>query len=277
MSVQHTVVFADGPGGGNPCPVVFGAEDWPEERMQALAATYGQETGFVLPPAAGGALRLRYFVPRHEMEMCVHATVASVVVAGRRNGWPAGPVNVETPLGPLEVQWDGVDHVMVQQFPPVFGEAVEDLEPVLAALGAGDNDLDLEVGPVVSVSTARPKLFVPLRSEEALDRLQPDSAAVDALSEGLAVTGVYAFTVRAKGADAAARQFPRGAGYPEDPATGVAACALGAYLAHYRGTAGTLTIAQGRAMGRPSLIKVQAQANPSARPQVGGHAYLTGV
>lgn len=51
--VQHTVVFADGPGGGNPCPVVFGADDWPTERMQSVAATYGQETGFVLPAASG--------------------------------------------------------------------------------------------------------------------------------------------------------------------------------------------------------------------------------
>lgn len=30
--------------------------------------------------------------------------------------------------------------------------------------------------------------------------------------------------------DVKARQFPKGAGYNEDPATGVAACALGAFI-----------------------------------------------
>ena len=56
--------------------------------MQAAAAAFGHETCFVLAPTsaaegeAGADVRLRYFVPRHEMEMCVHATVAASVLLG---------------------------------------------------------------------------------------------------------------------------------------------------------------------------------------------------
>ena len=67
--------------------------------MQAQAAAYGHETVFVLPPADGGDLRLRYFVPRHEMEMCVHATVAATVLLGRAGRLTRDPAAVETPLG----------------------------------------------------------------------------------------------------------------------------------------------------------------------------------
>ncbi|MDT4913388.1 MAG: trans-2,3-dihydro-3-hydroxyanthranilate isomerase, partial [Pseudonocardiales bacterium] len=67
-----TTAFADGPGGGNPCPVVFGAAAETTSQLQARAADFGVETAFVLPAEQGGDVRLRYFVPRHEMEMCVH-------------------------------------------------------------------------------------------------------------------------------------------------------------------------------------------------------------
>jgi predicted PhzF superfamily epimerase YddE/YHI9 len=49
---------------------------------------------------------------------------------------------------------------------------------------------------------------------------------------GLEVTGLYPFKLRPRNpnAIAEARQFPYGGGVPEDPVTGVAAYALGAYL-----------------------------------------------
>jgi len=97
--VLHAVAFADGAGGGNPCPVVFGADDWTDAQLQAAAAAFGHETCFVLDPTADEALvRLRYFVPNHEMEMCVHATVAAAVVLGLPDD-----ARVQTPLGVLAV------------------------------------------------------------------------------------------------------------------------------------------------------------------------------
>ena len=265
--VVQTTVFAATPGGGNPCPVVVGAAGLSSERMQAMAADFAHETAFVLEPRAGGDLRLRYFVPRHEMEMCVHATVAAVVLAARAGRRPA---IVETPLGPRRVEVDGAARTaMVEQSAPELGPVLHDPAAVLAALGASE-----AAGPVRAVSVAREKLMVPLADERTLDGLRPDVERLWALCDELGVTGFYPYTTRAAGADAAARQFPRDAGYDEDPATGVAACALGALLSlEARGDGWhEHVIAQGRALGRPSEITVRARSRDGAvvATRVGG-------
>lgn len=255
-TVRETTVFADGPGGGNPCPVVFDADGLADVQLQAMAARFGRETAFVLPPTAGADVRLRYFVPRHEMEMCVHATVAATVLLARDGRLLRNPAVVQTPLGDVEAWWDAsAARAVVAQFPPRFDEPVADVAPVLAALGTAATS-----GEVRAVSTARSKLLVPLPDEATLDGLRPDFEALWAQCDRLGATGVYAYTPAARGVDAAARQFPVRAGYDEDPATGVAACALGAYLARDRPDGWhRVTIAQGRAMGRPSIIEADAR------------------
>jgi trans-2,3-dihydro-3-hydroxyanthranilate isomerase len=276
--VVWTSVFADGPGGGNPCPVVFGAEGWTPEQMQRRAGQFGAETVFVLPAEHGGDVRYRYFVPRHEMEMCVHATIAATVVLGRDGRLAHSPATIETPLGPLRAVWDAEAlTATVEQFAPQFGPVVTGAARlgVLAALGVSAAEIADGAAPIQSVSTARPKLLVPLLDERALDGLTPDFEALWTVCDELGVTGFYPFTLRATGADVAARQFPARAGYDEDPATGVAAGALGAYLAQRAGTAGwrRVQIAQGRAMGRPSLISAEALVASDGRvtaTRVGG-------
>ncbi|MFN2559783.1 MAG: PhzF family phenazine biosynthesis protein [Jatrophihabitans sp.] len=282
--VVWTTVFADSPGGGNPCPVVFGAEGATTAELQARAAEFGAETAFVLPPEAGGDVRLRYFVPLHEMEMCVHATVASAVLLGQSGRLPRSPAAVETPLGVLDVAWDAdAGEATVAQFAPQFGEPVDEdgRDRVLSALGAPRSSVAAGVGPIQAVSTARPKLMIALADEAALDDLTPDFEQLWAACDEFDVTGFYPFTLDAAGADAAARQFPRRAGYVEDPATGVAACALGAYLARHGGGPDgwhRWQIAQGRTLGRPSLIVVEALVEHGAvvATRVGGRMQRSG-
>jgi PhzF family phenazine biosynthesis protein len=272
-TVVHCVAFADGDGGGNPCPVVFGAEGWDGERMRAAAARFGHETCFVLDPEDGveADVRYRYFVPNHEMEMCVHATVAATVLRGR-------DARVQTPLGVRAVRVDAAaGRAVVEQFPPAFGPPVAEDDALAAALGGAR-----PAGLVRSVSTARAKLMVPLADEAALDALAPDLDALWSLCERLDVTGFYPY---ARDADVAARQFPLRAGYDEDPATGVAACALGAHLADQAGDGARVgwhrvTIAQGRAMGRPSLIAAEALRDASGaitETRVGGASVALGA
>jgi trans-2,3-dihydro-3-hydroxyanthranilate isomerase len=282
--VVWTTVFADGPDGGNPCPVVFGAAGATTAELQARAADFGAETAFVLPPDAGGDVRLRYFVPLHEMEMCVHATVAAAVVLGQSGRLAQSPAAVETPLGVLDVAWDAdASEATVAQFAPQFGRPLDEdgRDRVLSALGAPPSAVAAGVGPIQAVSTARPKLMIPLADEAALDALAPDFERLWTVCDELDVTGFYPFTLDAVGADVAARQFPRRAGYVEDPATGVAACALGAYLARHGGAADgwhRWQIAQGRALGRPSLIVAEALVEDGAvvATRVGGRTRRSG-
>jgi PhzF family phenazine biosynthesis protein len=233
---------------------VFGADALDGAAMQAMAAGFGSETAFVLAPGDDGAdVRLRYFVPRHEMEMCVHATVAAVVLLAEAGRLTARPARVRTPQGVRRVDWDAPRRAAtVELSAPELGPAVGDRAELLAALGVDDGDLDDAVGPVQAASAARPKLMVPLRDEPTLDALAPDHERLWAVCDRLAVTGVYAFA-RGAGDDVAARQFPVRAGYDEDPATGVAACALAGYLAVHDGGR-AWRVRQGRAMGRPSAM-----------------------
>ena len=132
-------------------------------------------------------------------------------------------------------------------------------------------------GPVRPASASRTKLLVPLRTEAALDSLNPDYELLWQVCDELGVTGFYPFTLHAEDADVAARQFPRRAGYVEDPATGVAAAPLAAHLAlNARGQGWhTWRMAQGRAMGRPSLLTAQALVDASGAviaTRVGGTA-----
>jgi PhzF family phenazine biosynthesis protein len=94
------------------------------------------------------------------------------------------------------------------------------------------------------------------------DRIEAACSRVDS-------TGLYPYAP--SGANQFdARQFPRASGYPEDPATGVAATAL-AFGLLADGLAGAgdepVVVRQGRAMGRPSRMTV---AFESANGQVTG-------
>ncbi len=263
LHVIHTTAFGLTAEGGNPCPIIFGGERLSDAQMQRLAAGFGVETAFVLPSVRQEcALRLRYFVPQHEMEMCGHATVATVAVLAGRGRLDVSPILVETPLGPLAVAWERDERsvrVTVEQFRPRFGgEAVA--ADVAGVLGLSETALALDLGPIQSVSVSRAKLMVPIRQRADLDALRPDFERLWALCDTYDTTGFYPFAT--DGARIWARQFPKRAGYNEDPATGVAACALGAYLVEHavfgEKTEGwhNLDIEQGHAMGRPSLIEV---------------------
>jgi len=253
--------------------VVFGADGLPDDELQASAAGFGAETVFVLAARSGGDVRLRYFVPAHEMEMCVHATIAASVLLGRGGRLPDGRATVESPLGRIGVTWDS-DSAIVDQFAPVFGAELDDTSRVAAALRIAPDSF---AGPVRSVSTARPKLMVPLHTERAVDSLDPDYELIWQVCDELGVTGFYPYAPHADRADIAARQFPCRAGYVEDPATGVAAAALAAHLTANRNTPGwhSWRIAQGRAMSRPSMLMAEAQLDGSGAvvaTRVGGTA-----
>jgi PhzF family phenazine biosynthesis protein len=289
IPVTHTTVFAAAPGGGNPCPVCFDTDDLlTGAQMQGLAARFGHETAFVLKPSQPGAdLRLRYFVPNHEMEMCIHATVGTVTVLVEQGVVTASPVRIETPLGIIRAGWSREENgritVMVEQFPPTFAETNPTQAEVAEALGIAGELIDTSFGPIQTVSTARAKLMVPLRDYRALDSLQPDFDKLWKVCEKYKITGFYPFTLETRQPQFAidARQFPLRAGYPEDPATGVAACALAAYLAQYRGGAdgwNDYQIGQGFAMDRPSVIRAEAflEEGRVTATRVGGNALILG-
>lgn len=266
--VVHTRVFAATPNGGSPCPVITFADQLTDAQMQGLAQKFGLDTAFILKPRAkSGDIRIRYFVPDHEMGVSGHATIAAITVARLVKTLSTDYVRVETITGVFEAQSvqsrSGI-LVTLEQNPPVFGVKAPP-ELVARALKIDPDKIIQDSSPIQSVSVSRAKLVVPLPDSIVLNSLTPDYEALWNLCEKLEVTGLYPFTRQTDKprAHVEARQFPLRAGFPEDPATGVAAGALGAYLAVYdhqsRAGQHLFRIAQGFAMGVPSLIEAIAE------------------
>jgi trans-2,3-dihydro-3-hydroxyanthranilate isomerase len=129
-----------------------------------------------------------------------------------------------------------------------------------------DNLLPL---PMLNSSTSRVKTVVALKNVAALDALAPAFESVPTVCEAINSTGLYPFAVESiERRVFHARQFPRASGYPEDAATGIAAAALLFGLHRYGLVACDeqhVTILQGRAMGRPSQIRVRFDLDSSGR------------
>ncbi|SMO88764.1 PhzF family phenazine biosynthesis protein [Melghirimyces algeriensis] len=283
MDVIHTRVFELKQGGGNPCPVVLDADYLCDKQMQKMAADFGVETAFVVRPTSKGAdYRLRYFVPKHEMEMCIHATVGVVTVLVKKKGVTKSPLQIETPLGVISVRWEMVAdqiRVRVMQFPPKFFKNNPLVNEVAQVLNISKEDLALNA-PVQTVSTSRPKLIIPLKNEETLSHLQPNFQGLWELCNRYHITGFYPYSVVDHGF-VSARQFPDKAGYNEDPATGVAACALGAYLVEHQVFKrkqgwNAFRIKQGETMGSPSIIFVRVYYDEGniKKTEVSGNARI---
>jgi len=271
-------VFASEPGGGSPTPIVADASGYEAERMLAVARHYRHECAFVFPPQdpAVADFRFRFFVPRKEMTMCGHATLGTIWLLRRLGTLRGTAARIETLSGPVQgvVQdADTSDEYVeisqpagtVQEIPdPAVKEAILDVLGIRAA--------DLLPLPILNAVTSRMKTPIPLQSVAVLDALRPKFARMESLCTGLNSTGLYPFAISDLSAHRFdTRQFPRGSGFPEDIATGVAASALAFGLVAYGVVSfGTerITVRQGRAMGRPSQLFVRFDvAGPTARPR----------
>lgn len=143
---------------------------------------------------------------------------------------------------------------------------------------------DIHDFPVQSVSASRYKLIIPLKSVETLNRLTPVYEYLWKLCDEYHTTGFYPFAIEQNnGQSVQARQFPKRAGYNEDPATGVAACALGAYLTEHNVFSSlsegwnSYRVIQGVAMDRPSMIVAEtcSKENKVIRTRIKGNALET--
>jgi PhzF family phenazine biosynthesis protein len=258
-------VFTHDGRGGNPCPVIADARDLDADAMRAVAGRYGHESGFALPAEdAAHDLRLRFFVPNHEMEMCAHATIGALWVLAREGRLSGETVRIATGSGSVTgfvaPRADGQWTVEITQpAGRVTPLAPKPEAAVLAAFGLNRNALADR--PIYNAVTSRVKTLVPMRDQTALNALAPDQAAVEAACTRIGSTGLYPYAVLDRDARTfEARQFPRSSGYPEDAATGIAAAALAFGLLQDGLIAPDdrpIRIFQGRAMGRLSEIRVR--------------------
>lgn len=116
IKVLHYDAFTDTPGMGNPAGIVLNADNLSEKQMQSVAAAAGyNETAFVL--SSGKAdIRLRFFTPGHEMDLCGHATVASVFMMKEHGILKTDEILLETNAGILPVSLRFFSKSLIHQF-----------------------------------------------------------------------------------------------------------------------------------------------------------------
>jgi PhzF family phenazine biosynthesis protein len=280
MQTRRTLLvdaFAEEPLSGNAAGVVPDGSDLEASQMRAIARELSvSETAFVLPSGSADR-RLRFFTPTDEVDLCGHATVAAHAHLYEDGVVDAGTHTVETAVGVLDVTVESDGTVWTTQDAPRVETVTLDYDRVGSALGvdpAALRDVGSDVPPAVA-STGVPFLVVPVNFLEHLGRADPDFEALEDLAAEYDAAGVYAFTFDALTAEATlhARMFAPGLGIPEDPVTGTASGACGAYLRHVgafddEGVPDEMVFEQGHFLDRPGRVRVDV----GATVRVGGRA-----
>lgn len=262
-AVLRYTAFATDPAGGNPAGIVLDASGLDDAAMLAIAADLGySESAFLTAPPEGlgepgRAFTIRYFSPKAEVSFCGHATVATAVALAERIG--PGALTFATQAGtvPVEVvEAGGVLQATLTSVEPHL-EEVADLSEALDILGWGKDDLDAAFPPRIAYAGAR-HLVLAAATRERLADLDYDFDRLTAYMTRYDLTTVQLVWRESEHVFHVRDPFPVG-GVVEDPATGAAAAAFGAYLRELGmvAPAATLMLHQGEDMGRPGLLTVE--------------------
>ena len=259
--------FSDTPSGGNPAGVVLDAGGMAAEAMQRIAAVVGYSETAFLQKRGDGDFDVRYFSPLAEVPFCGHATIASAVALAEREG--AGVRRFHTRAGTVPVETrkeeSGYSATLTSVAPRI--EAADDalLSQALQTLSWSRDALDTALPPRIAYAGAR-HLVLAAATRDRLARLEYDFDALKSLMLAHDLTTVDLVWRESTHVFHARNPFPVG-GVVEDPATGAAAAAFGAYLRELRLIAlpSRITIHQGQDMGRPSLLTVDVGEAPEIR------------
>lgn len=241
IRVLQVDAFAAEPLAGNPAGVVPRADDLTAEQMQAIARELAvSETAFLSERRSENATadrRARYFTPSQEVDLCGHATIGAFVHLREDGAVDVGTTTLETNVGVLEIEIEPDGTVWMSQDAPTIREVDPGYDRVADALGVDRPALE-GIGadlPLAVSSTGLPFLVVPATYLEDVGNAEPDMGAIEALTAEVGATGVYLFTFDALEATSTlhGRMFAPGAGVPEDPVTGTASGAVGAYLRRF--------------------------------------------
>lgn len=258
--------FTLDPAGGNPAGVWIGEAHPDDAEMLRIAADVGySETAFLAPSGSErpGTFRVRYFSPVAEVPFCGHATIAAGVALAQRQGPGRFDLTTNGGLVPVDVQRraDGQFVATLTSVEPSIRDAdAALLAEVLAALDWTPHDLDPALPPAVAYAGAY-HLVLAFAAYETLAAMAYDFDRMLAAMLGADLTTVQLVWREAPDRFRARDPFAVG-GVVEDPATGAAAAALGAYLRWHGDLVppAAFTIVQGVEMGRHSLIDVTIPA-----------------
>jgi PhzF family phenazine biosynthesis protein len=239
-------------------------------------------------------MRLRFFTPSQEMDLCGHATVASLFMLDDRGMVSSDRLLIETRAGILPVtlnRENGRTEIGMQQ--ALYQE--ENFEGSLSALadavGLTEQDLD-ERYPVVYGSTGSWTLLLPVKHLDTFRRMKPDNRRFPEILTQKPKASIHPFCLETIHPEASmhGRHFSSPySGTVEDPVTGTASGVMGVYYRKHiekapeypgdpitQNTPGgkrrEIIVEQGQEMGRDGIIRVCLPEGPSDAVRICGTA-----
>lgn len=311
-------VFTDKAFCGNPLAVFPEAEGLSDDQMMRIAREMNlSETVFVLQPDNGDKgefqktaaeeigskpsvlRRLRIFTPTREIPFAGHPVVGTwnglaregvVPLPQGGTGWQRIYHEVGIGVLPVDIEFKDeqpVQVVMTQGDFRIIDEIDDSHEQaeLARALGLSREDLDEEL-PIQSITTGLSCLAVPVRSLADLRDCKVNGSLLAEIYTARGATGCHTFTretIEVGASRAHARFFAPADNIPEDPATGSACGALGAYLIHHDALSVEpqegrykFVIEQGDFIHRPSRINLDVKGRKGhvEEVKVGGSSVL---
>jgi trans-2,3-dihydro-3-hydroxyanthranilate isomerase len=276
IAFETVDVFTTQRFGGNQLAVFADARGLSGEQMLLIASEFHySEITFALPPRdPDHSARLRIFTPTNEIPFAGHPNVGTAFVLGRQEtvfGKSIGKsMHFEQGAGVVSVD-------LLRQRGSIVGarikapkrlEIISSIETDMIArcvsLPAGEIVIDTHAPTMVSVGLP---FVVVETSLDGLGRARPDSAAFAAADRAYPHAAdrlsIFLYTRTGHGIERLqARMFAPLNNIWEDPATGSASAALGAYLASLDPRNDVdlkIAIKQGEKMGRPSAMEVDVR------------------
>jgi len=225
MKTLHDVyqidAFTKQPFNGNSAAIVM-TDDLTNEEMQSIAKEMNlSETAFI-SSSNKADYKLKWFTPAIEVELCGHATIASLHYLAERNIIQRkSSVTFETLTGLIECRVDDDKYYMKLPVPD-FKKFEGKYDEIIYVLGIEQNDLD-DKYPIILQNNGN--LFIYIKSLEAVKKLKPNFKELVQLTKQNGEFGevtVFSLETFEKENDAHLRFFAPYYGIDEDPVTGSA-------------------------------------------------------
>ncbi len=257
---------------GNPAGVVTNANGLSTDHMLKIANEMNvSETVFALKPENEDEhdLRIRWFTPSQEVDLCGHATLAlfhALAEEGEFGLEVDEPQSflVETRSGVLnvDVEWQDMQPYIKFNLPiPRFSPFPDDISMLCGALGLSEIELSKKVKPQI---TDNGYCYILVSDFDSLRTLEPNMLLLKKLKERHDLSGFAVVTTDNNGKDLVdwhMRFFAPSLGVAEDPVTGSANGPMAVFLwengfLDKKKKYFTFKASQGEFVGRPGQINV---------------------
>jgi trans-2,3-dihydro-3-hydroxyanthranilate isomerase len=278
-------VFAEQKYTGNQLAVVKDVKGLSDREMQKIAKEmhYSETTFITSEEKRNGGYDVRIFTPEKEIPFAGHPTLGTAYVIQRFIiKKPINLIVLNLKIGQIPITFkyinDRLDLLWMKQIPPSFGRTFKAKE-ISQVLNLTVNEIDDTV-PIHEVSTGLPTIIVPLRTLNAIKRVELSRDKYFQLIERTWAKTILIFAPQThhKENDLNVRFFADYYGIPEDPATGSGNGCLAGYIVkhHYFGKDSIdLRVEQGYEIGRPSLLRVKAEkVDGKIEVYVGGNVVM---